>query len=191
MADLKVKDRMTLKIWIVKAVNILGLMFLLICVYFIVSSRFTGGSPQAFGYQFMTILSGSMEPEIDRGSVILVKSIKNPAVLREGDVITFHSPRDQRQLITHRIADINEEGTHLEFITKGDANFKPDARPLSADLVVAKYHGITFPYLGHMVEFMKSKWGVIIFLVIPALYMVVSNIKYLQTVVSRSKEETN
>ncbi|PLT32892.1 signal peptidase I [Bacillus sp. V5-8f] len=188
MTELKVKNRMRVKSLVIKATNILGIMLLLIFVYLILFSKISGGSPQFFGYQFMTILSGSMEPEINRGAVVLVKSMKDPAALQEGDVVTFRSPRDSNQLITHRIMDINEQGIHTEFITKGDANLTPDARPLSANLVVGKYQGVTFPYLGYLIEFMKSKLGLIIFLIIPAIYIIVSNIKYLQTVVSDCKE---
>jgi signal peptidase len=176
------------KVWMMKTVNTVGLMFLLISVYFIVSSKFMEEPPQFLGYEFMTILSGSMEPEIDRGSVILVKAIKNPTMLQEDDVVTFLSPRNH-QLITHRIMAIHEEATYTEFTTKGDANLTPDAKPVPADLVVAKYQGVTFPYLGYIVNFMKSKWGMVIFLIIPAVYMMTSSFRYLQHAVAFSKEE--
>ena len=64
------------------------------------------------------VLSGSMEPEIPTGSVVVVDGRKkewNP-----GDVITY---RRGNMVVTHRIVEKSEEG----YCTKGDANAEEDA----------------------------------------------------------------
>ncbi len=46
---------------------------LFMMIFVVVSSKASGGEPQFFGYQIKTVLSGSMEPGIQTGSIIAVK----------------------------------------------------------------------------------------------------------------------
>lgn len=75
-----------------------------------------------FGYTLKSVLSGSMEPEFNTGSLILVKEIADVKELQKGDVITFM--QDANTAVTHRIVDITKQGDHLLFKTKGDNNAK-------------------------------------------------------------------
>ena len=77
------------------------------------------------------IATGSMEPMIKPGDIILVRKvskiddIKN---LKIGDVIQF---RQDRILISHRIMDITPDKEHgLSFKTKGDNNSASDPDPV-------------------------------------------------------------
>lgn len=73
------------------------------------------------------VLTGSMEPLIRPGDVVLIRKMaeeKDIYELKEGDVINF-----QRETIniTHRIARIEEdEAGNRTFITKGDNNVSED-----------------------------------------------------------------
>ncbi len=83
------------------------------------------------------IVSGSMEPEIDIGDIVIVQSIE-PELVREGDVIQFRDlERDVR--INHRVIEISEDdrGKPL-FITQGDANNSPDSDPVYAEQLQGK-----------------------------------------------------
>lgn len=81
-----------------------------------------------FGYRFYYVLTGSMEPQIEEGSFIIVKETPLDS-LEVGDVISFktHDPDIEGQIVSHSIysIDVNEHGV-TELTTKGAANQIPD-----------------------------------------------------------------
>lgn len=90
-----------------------------------------GEAPTIMGYKFLTVLTGSMEPEIKVGSLVVVKEtpIKE---LNVEDIITY---KTKSSLVTHRIVKINENGS---LITKGDANNTYDVGEIKEDQLQGK-----------------------------------------------------
>ena len=66
-----------------------------------------------FGFAFLVVTTGSMEPEINAGELIIIKEVDKYEI---GDIVTFIDKDDF--LVTHRIICLNEE----KMITKGDNN---------------------------------------------------------------------
>lgn len=79
--------------------------------------------PSVFGYKPFIVLSGSMETEIFRGDLIIVKNIE-PETLKIDDVIAFRDA--ENTVTTHRIIDIVEKDDNKYFVTKGDNNSSQD-----------------------------------------------------------------
>lgn len=79
--------------------------------------------PSVFGYKPFIVLSGSMETEIFRGDLIIVKDT-NPKDLKINDVIAFRDV--ENTVTTHRIIDILEKDEKIYFVTKGDNNSSQD-----------------------------------------------------------------
>src|SRR5439155_7599594 len=77
--------------------------------------------PGMLGYHSLTVLSGSMEPAIHVGDVVVERSI-SPLDARVGDIVTFRDPGDQHILITHRVRAIHVAAGNVHITTKGDAN---------------------------------------------------------------------
>src|SRR3954452_4829605 len=77
--------------------------------------------PSVFGYRSFNILTGSMEPSIGVGAVVVDKPIK-PGDARPGQVITFPDPGNHGRLLTHRLQRISLKGGKAYAVTKGDAN---------------------------------------------------------------------
>jgi signal peptidase len=77
-------------------------------------------------YRTFTVLSGSMEPTIPTGSVIVLRPTAAETLVA-GDVITFTHPSRGNALVTHRISSVTVEDGKRFFLTKGDANAEPDA----------------------------------------------------------------
>ena len=71
--------------------------------------------------QLLTVVSGSMQPTLSLGSLVLVVPRDADAV-RVGDVITFSPPGDNTRTVTHRIVDVQGRGDELVVHTRGDAN---------------------------------------------------------------------
>jgi signal peptidase len=147
------------------------LMVLLITVAAMFTyTKLSGGEPEIFGYQLKTVLSGSMEPEIQTGSIIAVETVEDGSGFAEGDVITFMEAQDK--LITHRVVEVNESSDGVIYTTKGDNNNAPDSSPVLAENVLASYSGVTVPYAGYIINFAQTPNGALVFLVLPGVLMV-------------------
>lgn len=129
---------------------------------------------------YLIVLSGSMEPKIPTGGIIIAKSV-NASNLETGDVIVFHPPNPVMEkggqvLITHRIAEITEQG----FVTKGDACEENDKGIVTPDRVVAK-HCLAIPYIGygigHMGTVARSKMGFFVLIILPASIIMLGEIR--------------
>lgn len=134
----------------------------------------TTGEAKLFGYQLVTVHSGSMEPAIKTGSVILVKEVEDPSALQVGDVITFYQSFDR--IVTHRIVEVIQSGDEVLYRTKGDNNENPDMTLALADNVLAKYTGITVPYMGYVAKYVNTQVGLILLLVVPGIILLVYSI---------------
>lgn len=142
-------------------------IILVITVLFVISVRASGGEPTLFGYQFKTVLSGSMEPEIQTGSIIAVKPGGEMTRFNKGDIITFKI--EEGLLVTHRIVEVNAGGK--QYITKGDNNDGLDSEPVMAENIVAHYTGVTIPYIGYAAHFSNTKQGVALMLILPGIIL--------------------
>lgn len=108
----------------------------------------------AFGYRLDVVRSGSMEPGIGIGDLLITAPVKF-ADIRAGDVISFRSP-DQEMLVCHRVVAVDERNGTLQ--TKGDANEDPDRFVVREQHVVGEKM-ISIPLLGYAVEFLRSPFG--------------------------------
>lgn len=84
------------------------------------------------GWSPMVITSGSMQPLIRPGDVVLSAAAEE---LRPGQVITYEDPAREGTLTTHRVLSVNEDGT---LRTQGDANATPDSTPVLRDSVLGR-----------------------------------------------------
>ncbi|ARV47370.1 signal peptidase I [Bacillus subtilis] len=137
----------------------------------VISTRSSGGEPAVFGYTLKSVLSGSMEPEFNTGSLILVKEITDVKELQKGDVITFM--QDANTAVTHRIIDMTKQGDHLLFKTKGDNNAAPDSTLVSDENVRAQYTGFQLPYAGYILHFASQPIGTAVLLIVPGVMLLV------------------
>lgn len=114
------------------------------------------------------VLTSSMSPEIGAGSVVYVAATGD---YEADDVVTFTR---ENTVVTHRIVEETSSG----FITKGDANEAPDDRTVSREEVVGEVV-FSLPLYGYLLTFARSSSGVLLFVVIPALLLVVTETAHL------------
>lgn len=157
-------------------------------VLFVVKGKIDGdGVPRLAGHQVYVVLSGSMSPVFNTGSVVAVKPV-TPGELREGDIITFKDPEDVGRIITHRVVEVREGGRSRSFVTRGDANNAPDARPVPEENVIGRME-LSVPYAGYLLDFVKSKKGLLFLIVIPGAIFIVSELFHLYRLVLQAEEE--
>jgi len=119
----------------------------------------------------VVVLSGSMEPAVKTGSLVITL----PAVVsdvQKGDIISFRSHENENNIILHRVVDISNESGSIFFTTKGDNNDGTDNEPVPARDLVGKQL-LSLPYLGRLVNFMRTPVGFLFLIFTPALIFVI------------------
>jgi signal peptidase len=125
--------------------------------------------PNLFGMRDLTVLSGSMEPTIHTGDVVVEHQI-SPLDARIGDIVSFKDPEEPAVLITHRVQDIQAHDGVVGFVTKGDANTGVERWKISADGMIGRvdYHVWR---LGYLLFWIRGRTGRILLVVLPALLL--------------------
>jgi len=103
------------------AVTFVTLAFLVMAGLLVVAPKIMGGMS-------LTVLTGSMEPGIMPGDIVVTKGIDEAAAteLSIGDVIVFLPFPDDPTLVTHRIMAKTVTADGVAFVTQGDNNSVED-----------------------------------------------------------------
>ena len=112
------------------------------------------------GLQVFYVLSGSMEPTYQTGSLIYVEDIDTNQ-LKANDVITFML--NENTIATHRIVEVvtSEEDDVIRFSTKGDANDAVDGSLVHENNVIGT-PVFSIPYLGYVANYIQNPPGMYI-----------------------------
>jgi signal peptidase len=131
--------------------------------------------PYVLGGSSFTVMSGSMEPAIRAGDVVVDQKIR-ALDAKVGDVVTFRDPEGPHKLITHRVRRIRVGANGLvSFVTKGD-NANAVQRwtvPANGSIGLVRAR---VPYLGYALWGTRQPLGRLLFVVVPALLLAASEI---------------
>ena len=125
--------------------------------------------PLAFHGRPLTVMSGSMEPTIHTGDVVVSRQVP-PADARRGDVVSFRDPERGGLLVTHRVRTITRTGDKFTFVTKGDANNSSERWRVAATDRIGKTM-FRIPALGRGLAFAHTRKGMVLLVMIPLLLM--------------------
>ena len=124
--------------------------------------------PQAIGAdESYVVLSGSMEPVLSPGDVVIVDS---SGPVQNGDVITYRSPGDSVPT-THRV--VGEVDGRYE--TKGDANEEADTGTVAPETIIGKVV-LTIPLIGHIILWANTPVGYVLLVISPLVLLGVSEL---------------
>lgn len=145
----------------------------ILCVYVVVQVL-TQGYVNFFGYSVFRVVTGSMEPTIEPGALLISQEVPIEQI-QVGDIICFRS-REANMLgksITHRVIGIYENGTQLCLETRGDANPVADALPVLQSNLIGKVIAYTGQnnVLADVMSFLTSGPGFMICVVLPCLWI--------------------
>ena len=110
------------------------------------------------GLQPYVVLSGSMRPTYEVGSLIYVKSV-DYKTLQVGDPITYMISQDT--VVTHRIIEVlvdEEDPDTIRYFTQGDANAQPDGTSVHYKNIIGK-PVFSIPYLGYVSNYIQNPPG--------------------------------
>ena len=141
-------------------------------------------------FRVFVITSGSMEPAIKSGSLIITQP---QARYHLGQVITYYTEKNlepgfnekllnknsasvSQVLVTHRIVSSLISNSQRSYITKGDANTYPDQMAVSQDHVVGRVW-LVVPFAGKFLAWIYSKIGFYFLVLLPISLIIVTQIK--------------
>lgn len=127
--------------------------------------------PSVFGFSFLRVATGSMEPTIPTGSLIIVRET-DAEKIQVGDVICFYSTDPQIKGVpnTHRVVEVQQENGSISFVTQGDAAYEPDPYAVPADRLVGKY--IYAMNVGKAFEIIHSPYFFFFALLLPLMIVI-------------------
>ena len=122
-------------------------------------------TPSFFGIKTYAIISGSMEPELKIGDIVIAKELNNE--LKEGDIISF---RQGQSIITHRIFEVIKNRDNIEYKTKGDNNNTADSGTITKKIIEGKVIA-KIPFVGKISILLKKKVVIVAIIVIFYMYL--------------------
>lgn len=151
-----------------RAGHVLGVLVLVVLVApFVVFAV-----PQVVGADASyVVLSGSMEPAISPGDVVVVDAVQ-PRSVAAGDVITFEQGAGVPPT-THRVVEVTEVDGAPAFVTKGDNNEDPDSVAVPASALVGRVT-LVIPLVGHVVLFADTQYGWLVLVGVPLSLLVLN-----------------
>ena len=151
----------------------------LFLAYYLISTKLSAMKGERFEpvIALYNVLTESMEPNINPQDVVVTIKEKDPLKIRVGDVITFYSTSSisRGMIITHRVVEVVTTDQGIAYKTKGDNNSNPDTAPAEFHNVIGKVV-VKIPNLGYVQRILASKAGWLIIIVIPALFIIISDI---------------
>jgi signal peptidase len=146
---------------------------------------------QVQGEQLLVVTSGSMAPEVEVGSAVVIHPVADPSELRVNQVVTFY-PTGESELVTHRIIAFKEVRRYVNqagggggeavndssdnaimdpyIQTKGDANDVPDENLTAASQVRGVVRDV-HPGWGYLLAWAHSGTGRFLLFVPPLLLL--------------------
>lgn len=137
--------------------------------------------PLLGGLEYRTIVSGSMEPEIPVGSLVIIEKVKDEEI-KIGDVVTFYLSGETT--VTHKVVgyDLSKDA----LITHGVANDEGTNEYTPFDSVLGRVV-FTVPWIGRLFLFVSTTRGKIIAATIIVVLYILS--VFFETLGSHDEDE--
>ena len=138
------------------------------------------------------IVSPSMVPTINVHDMIVDFGVNKEDEVKENDIVTFYSNVIDTggYTITHRVNKINVYNDETRYVTKGDNNKSVDVGFTTIDRIVGKVF-LIIPNIGKFQEFISSKWGWLIIVIVPSVAILIADIIKLINLIRIKKEIIN
>lgn len=107
-----------------------------------------------FGLSAHTVVSGSMEPGIEPGDVIVATQKKSTEV-KVGDVVIFLDKKSW-EIQAHRVVDKSIKNNVITFTTKGDANADADGPFEIGNSAPLRTSSLVIPNVGYLLNSLQQ-----------------------------------
>lgn len=155
------------------ALSTLALVISVVFCLTVVHQVSTNGYVQIGGFSLFRVVTGSMEPEIPIGSLLVCQKT-NINEIEENDIVCFRSlnPQILNETVTHRVINITQSGTgDILLETKGDANLSADSEFVTASNLIGRvnYYSKDRNIMASFVNILTDEIGFLILILFPTL----------------------
>lgn len=183
--------------WISALVTILLILAVMLCIY-VVFQLLSSGYANIGGFMMFRVVTGSMEPTISIGTLLVTQEVEISAI-RLDDIVCFRTYDSQiyGSIVTHRVVNIIEDANGLLLETKGDANIVADGYYVSEENFVGKVIWYTGDgsVLASIFSFFTNKVGFLGCIVFPCLLLaglvLQGSVNSIRRELERAREELN
>lgn len=166
------KDIRRIQKWVSRLVTIGLILVAALCLYVVVQV-ISYGYANLGGFMMFRVVTGSMEPEIPTGALLIAREVPMESV-QMGDIICFRTQLSDiwGKIVTHRVVGITENPLgSLLLETKGDANLASDIFFVEQSNFVGKVIWYTGrkSIFAEIMSLFTNKIGFLGCIVIPAL----------------------
>lgn len=182
--------------WLLVAFTVFMMIFTVVTV-----TTVNKNERSIFGYKFYIVQTDSMsesennahmDVHFNAGDIIIVKNVKDPTTLEEGDIISFMSANKDSfgETITHMIHSVvkNDAGKTTGYKTYGTNTGAIDEAVVEPETVLGKYVG-KLPLVGRFFAFVKTTPGYIVCILIPFLALILYNLANVIKLFRKYKKE--
>lgn len=160
------------------------------------------------GNKALIVRSGSMQPTINVGDLVVVQTKKSPdspipkiisanqpssaaiSSYNVGDIVAFKSDKNPKLFTTHRIVGKEIKDNRIFYETRGDANKSADKVLVPQENIIgAKF--LLLPKVGKLVAFTKSNIGFPLLVIFPALAVILLEFAALAREIRKQRSPSN
>jgi signal peptidase I len=168
--------------WLLVAFTVFMMIFTIVTV-----TTVDKNDRSIFGVKFYIVQTDSMslsennkdmDVHFNAGDIVIIKNVKDPRGLQEGDIIAFMSTNSVSygETVTHMIREVKktEDGKVLGYVTYGTNSGVDDEALVEPEYVLGAYTG-KLPGVGNFFAFVKSTPGYIVCILVPFLLLILYN----------------
>ena len=159
-----------------RILDIIIATFVILFLLVVCLQRFSGNKISFFNYRLFVVASGSMEPKYKVGDVLISKE-EDSKDIKVGDTISYLGKKGdlENKIITHQVISIEKDksGKYV-FHTKGLSNVIEDPIVYENQVFGVVKHKLVL--LSFVYKIIGSTLGMFIFVVLPILYIIGSEI---------------
>lgn len=156
--------------------TLLLLVSVVVCLFVVVQSM-SEGYVRVGGHSLFRVVTGSMEPTIPTGSVLVARETPITA-FETDDIVCFRStnPGSEGMIVTHRVIGVYDTPDGVRCLrTRGDNNPSMDPNPVTDDNVIGRIirHTGDGSKMAGLINFITGDFGFLACIVLPVLLVAV------------------
>ncbi len=181
--------------WLLVAVTVFMMIFTIVTV-----TTVDRNDRSIFGVKFYIVTSDSMsksennadmDVHFNAGDIVIIKNVKDPRSLQEGDIIAFMSTNSVSygETVTHMIREVKKTQGKVEgYVTFGTNTGTDDEALVEPEFVLGVYAG-KLPQVGRFFAFVKTTPGYIACILVPFLLLIFFNCVHIIKLFRQYKRE--
>ena len=134
----KKESRISINKWVNVTLTVVLALTVALCLYVIIQVM-SHGYANIGGFMMFRVVTGSMEPTISTGALLIAKEV-DIATIQLNDIVCFRTQVSEiwGNIVTHRVVDVTRESGRILLETKGDANLVSDLFLVDSSNLVGK-----------------------------------------------------